>query len=326
MFTSNEPKATPGELQAPSKSYKNAIIAILAIAFVSTGGYLLFSSKQTGKFMEQQKTEIAKVTDEKGDIQRSFDGSLARLDSITGINKNLNNTLSEKNDEITKKKTEIRNILNNKNATVAELSRAKVLIASLNDNITKMEEEVARLTQDNQTLTQDKVVLSQEKEKLNVDLTATNAIKDDLAKKVDIASTLNASNISITPLKVKNSGAEKVTTTAKNVDKFLISFDVINRIAQAGMTDLFVCITGPDGKSIATEALGSGTFTTRNDGDKSFTTKLSVEVETATKKTVQFSFAPVAKFQEGKYNIQIYQNGFMIGEGTRELKKGGLFG
>ena len=32
------------------------------------------------------------------------------------------------------------------------------------------------------------------------------------------------------------------------------------------------------------------------------------------------------KFQKGYYKIEIYHNGFKIGEGTRELKKGGLFG
>jgi hypothetical protein len=50
-----------------------------------------------------------------------------------------------------------------------------------------------------------------------------------------------------------------------------------------------------------------------------------LEIETATKKQVEFSFVPGADFVQGNYTIQIYQNGFMIGEGKRELKKGGLF-
>jgi len=92
-----------------------------------------------------------------------------------------------------------------------------------------------------------------------------------------------------------------------------------------GTTDVYVVVTGPDGKPVSNQALNSGTFTTREEGDKAFTTKLPVEIETAKKKNVQFSFAP-GDFQQGNYTIQIYQNGFLIGEGTRELKKGGLFG
>ena len=82
---------------------------------------------------------------------------------------------------------------------------------------------------------------------------------------------------------------------------------------------------GPDGKPLSVQSLNSGTFTTREEGDKAFTAKLPVEIETATKKNVQFAFTPGDNFQQGNYTVQIYQNGFLIGEGARELKKGGLF-
>ena len=139
---------------------------------------------------------------------------------------------------------------------------------------------------------------------------------------MDVASTLNASNIAITPIDVRKSGKEKVSTTAKRVDKLLVSFDVTNRIAQPGSTDVYVLVIGPDGKAIST---GAETFTTREEGDKSYTAKLPVEIETAKKKNVEFAFAPGTKFQQGSYKIMIYQNGFLIGESVRELKKGGLF-
>jgi hypothetical protein len=42
-------------------------------------------------------------------------------------------------------------------------------------------------------------------------------------------------------------------------------------------------------------------------------------------KNVEFTFTPATTFQQGHYSIQLYQNGFMIGQGTRDLKKGGLF-
>ncbi len=325
MNASNEPKVSVEKQEQPRKNYKNTVIGILALAFAGTGGYLIYDKNKNKEVIVQQQTQIAQVTDEKSDIQKSFDGSLARLDSMTGVNAALENKLSQKNSEITKTKNEIRSILNKKNATVAELSRAKVLIASLNDKITTMEQDMVRLTNDNQVLTNDKVVLTQEKEKLNVDLTTTTVIKEELEKKVDIASTLNANNIAIIPVNVRKNGEEKNTATAKRVDKLVISFDVNNRIAQTGTTEVFVLIIGPDGKPISTEALGSGTFTTREEGEKSFTTKLPIEVETAKRKSVQFSFTPGADFQQGSYTIQIYQNGFMIGEGTKELKKGGLF-
>ena len=228
----------------------------------------IVDKNKSGETIQQQQTQIATVTDQKSDIQKSFDASLARLDSMSTLNTSLQGKLTESNKEIAKTKNEIRSILNKKNATAAELAKAKNLIASLNDKITGMEQQVAQLTQDNQTLTQDKVVLTQEKEKLNQDLTTTTATKDSLVQKVDVASTLNASNIAITPIDVRHNGKEKVTTKAKRVNKLVISFDVNNRIAQPGTTDVFVCVIGPDGKPISVQSLNSGTFTTREEGDK----------------------------------------------------------
>ena len=324
MSQTNFPRASEN-VEAPKNNYKNAIIGALAVALIAVGGYAIVDKNKKTEVIHQQETTIAKVSDEKSDIQKSFDGSLARLDSMGSLNKSLEVKLSDKNKEIAKTKTEIRTILNKKNASVSELGRAKDLITYLNDKISLIEQDVARLTQENKNLNNDKIVLTKDKEKLTQDLTTTTAIKQDLEKKVDIASTLNASNILIKALKIKRNGKEKETTTAKRVDKLLISFDVNNRIIQTGSTDLYVCVIGPDGKAIAAEKLGSGTFTTREEGDKAYTTKLPVNLETSKNKNVEFAFAPGQRFVQGSYIIQIYQNGFKIGEGKRELKKGGLF-
>ena len=91
-------------------------------------------------------------------------------------------------------------------------------------------------------------------EKLTQDLTATTEVKVNLEKKVDVASTLNASNIAITPVNVKRNGREKVSSTAKRVDKLLVSFDVNNRIAESGPTDVYIVVIGPDGKPVTTGA------------------------------------------------------------------------
>ena len=332
MSTSNNPGFTPKN-QSASNNSKNIIIGVLAAGLVVMGGYLLVDKNQTSETIQKQETQIAQVTDEKSEIQQSFDQSLSRLDSMTGLNSSLQSKLSESNTEIARVKKEIRTILNKKNATGAELSRAKNLIAQLNGKIENMAQEVARLTQENQTLGEEKVILTQEKEtlttekqKLSEDLQVTTVAKQQLETKVDIASTLNASNIAITPVNVKGNGKEKVSATAKRVDKLVISFDVANRIAQPGQTEVYVVVTGPDGKPVSAEATGSGTFTTREEGDKFFTAKLPVEIETAKKKNVQFSLNKTNSFQQGTYRVQIYQNGFLIADGVRELKKSALFG
>jgi peptidoglycan hydrolase CwlO-like protein len=323
MSTSNYPSATP--TQEPKKDYKGLIIALLAAGLLGTWGYLLWNNNKNEQTIQQKEATISQVTDEKTELQRNFDASLARLDSVTGNNNALEGKLTEKNSEITKLKGEIRSILNKKNATAAELTKAKALIAEMDQKVAGLEQEVARLTTENQQLNTD---LTSEKGKttqLTTDLATTTTAKQELEKTVDIASTLNAYNISITPINEKKGGKEKVTTTAKRVDKLVVSFDVDNRIAPAGNADVYVLVTGPDGKPVSQEALGSGTFTTREEGDKPFTAKVPVKIETSKKVAVEFALKQTDNFQKGNYKIEIYHNGFKIGEGTRELKKGGLF-
>lgn len=324
MDTSNTSVSTT-ENQSPKNNTKNLIIGLLIAGILIMGGFLIFNNSQNGQALQTQQTEIAKVTSEKSEIQSSFDASLARLDSMTTMNADLQAKLADKDGEIAKVKSEIRSILNKRNATSAELSRARKLIAQLNGQITDLQQQVAMLTQENDSLKAERTVLIADKATLTRNLDSTNVIKTSLEKTVDIASTLNASNISITPIKVKNNGKEKVKTTAKRVDKLVVSFDVNNRIIQPGTTDVYVVVIGPDGKPV-TSTQGAGTFTTREEGDKSFTAKLPVDLETAKTKNVEFAFAPGGHFQQGSYKIEIYQNGFLIGQGTRELKKGGLFG
>jgi myosin heavy subunit len=322
MTNSNYPEAdnTPKR-----KDQRNLVIGLLALGLVASVIYLVINQNDSSQAIEQTHIQLAKISDGKSQIQKSFDESLVRLDSMTGISNGMRVKLKGETDEIAQKKMQIRRILNNRNATAAELAKAKELISQLNDKIGSMEQDVARLTTDNQSLTQDKVQLTQDNTSLTSDLQTTTAVKQDLEKKVDIASTLNATDIAITPVDVRSNGKEKVTSTAKHVNKLLISFQVTNRIAQSEMTDVYVCITGPDGKMMLAPASGSGTFTTREEGDKSFTAKVPVDFQMSQKKMVEFAFTPADKFQQGSYTIQIYQNGFKIGEGTRELKKGGLF-
>ena len=321
----NEYTDQPGTTSKKMRDSKSLIIGLLIAAIVILGGFFIFDHSKSNENLKEQQTEVAKVTSEKSNIQSSFDASLARLDSMQTSNADLDGKLTASNAEIAKMKSEIRSILHKKNVSAAELSQARNLIAQLNGQITDLQAQVAMLSQQNDSLKQNVVVLNNQNQTLSHNLDSTSVVSQNLAKKVDVASTLNASNISITPVKVKNNGKEKVSSVAKRVDKLLVSFDVNNRIIESGTTDLYVIVTGPDGKPVTTPNTDGNTFTIRDSGSKVFTAMLPVNLETSKSKNVQFTFSPSGHFHQGNYTIQIYQNGFLIGEKTRELRKGGLF-
>ncbi|RYY28065.1 MAG: hypothetical protein EOO04_08870 [Chitinophagaceae bacterium] len=326
MSTTNYPSATPSNQETPKRDSKNLIIGLLAVGILGTWGYFLWDKNQSDQKITQLQTQYVAVDSSKTEIEKSYGAAVSRLDSLTGFNNELEGKLTEKNSEIKTLRSRIDGILRKQRLTEKEKKEAQALITELNEKISNMEQEVARLTQENTVLNEKNTTLTTEKEAVTQELATTNTLKQELESKVEIASTLNAYGIAITPVDERKSGKEKVTSKAKRVDKLVISFDVDNRIFQTQPTEVYVCITGPDGAPIAVEALGSGRFTTREEGEKLFTAKVPVDFEAGKKKHIEFAWKQNSDFKTGDYKIEIYHNGFKIGEGVRTLKKGGIFG
>jgi hypothetical protein len=328
MTNTNYPSATPANEPQPSQNKgnnKNLLIGLLVAGLLGTWGYLLWDKNKSTEKIQEQQTLSENYLSQRDSLKTMFDVAQLRLDSITGANNSLQGEKSELMKKIDADKAEIRRILNDRNASKAELARAQQLIANLNNQISSLEEEVARLTGENQELAANNMQLATEKTVLEQNLQTSATEKEALSQTVDVGSTFSASNIQITPVNEKKNGKEKTTSTAKRVDKLVVSFDVENRIARSGPADMYIMVTAPDGKVVAEGDLGSGTLTTRTDGDRPFTTKIPVEYEQGTRKSVQFPIR-AEDFQRGDYKIEIYHNGFKIGESIRTLKKGGLFG
>lgn len=327
MAETNYPSATGPQPQRPAKSNntKNLLIGLLAAGLLGTWGYLLWDKNKSGEELKKEQTSSVAYMTQRDSVRSMYQDAEIRLDSITGANNSLQGDKSTLQKDIEARKAEIRKILNDKNATQAQLAKARTMISELNTQISGLEAEVTRLTGENQELNFANVNLKQEKTDLETNLVTTQSVNDELARTVDVASTFSASNIQVTPVNEKKAGKEKVSTTAKKVDKLVVSFDVENRIAQSGATDMYIIVTSPEGQVISNASLGSGNLSTREDGEKSFTTKVPVEYSQGKRQNVQFPIHQ-SDFRTGNYKIEIYHNGFKIGEGVRSLKKGGLFG
>jgi len=329
MSYSNYPSTGPENQPANQpKDNRKLIYGILIAALVATWGYIIYDKNQSGKKISQLTTQYTAADSSRSAVEGEYNDALARMDSLTGSNAKLSGELADRKTEIDDLKEKIRTELSKKNG---DLKKAHNMINELNGKITDLLAQVDQLKQENQTLTvanQDlttqRDTLTSQKTRVEQNLSETEAEK---AHVEDVGSTLHASNINIAAINVKNGGKEKTTTTAKRADIFRISFDLDeNRIAPSGEKELYVCVTGPDGHPITVPANGSGTFTTREEGEKVFTNKVTVQYEQGKRMPLSFDWKPEnGKYQTGNYKIEIYQNGYKIGEGTKELKKGGLF-
>ena len=325
MSYSNYPSANP-QAEPPKQRDNRAIIyGLLTLLLLGSWGYIIWDKTKSKETIAAKDLQITNLDSAKNSLQTEYNAALTRLDEMTGKNAKLDSLLKRDEAQIAEKNRRIKQLLSKQNATEAELREARQLIGELNGRIDGYLMEIEKLKGENLQLTQDKQLLTAEKEQLTTEKAALTETKTKLEEKVDVASTLNASNINIVAINEKRGGREKETDVAKRVDKLKVSFDVYNRIAEPGEKDVYVVITGPDGQVISNEALGSGKFTTREEGERIYTQKNTVVFATAQKVTVDVSWKPNSKFTTGDYKIEVYNNGFKIGEARKGLKKGGLF-
>lgn len=321
--TENLPPSGPN----PKKDWRTILSIPLIIALLCTWGYIIWDKSKNKELIQQKDTQYASVISEKDTLQNLLEDATMRYDNLKTSNAKKDSTITSKDREISNKKSQIQSLLSKQNATAAELAQARTLIASLNADIEDYKAQVEVLKGQNQVLTREKEVVTQQRNAVTQQFDSAKVVISEKDNLIDIGSTLEAANFNILGIQQKKNGKEKETTKAKRVDMVRISFDLgENRIVTSGPKDLYILVTGPDGKPITIEALGSGSFTTRNEGEKPYTQKVNINYVQGQKQRVSFDWKQNDPYVEGDYKIEVYNNGFKIGEGIRHFKKGGLFG
>jgi len=308
-----------------NKSNKSILLALLLIALLGTWGYIIWDKNNTKALISQKDNTITETATQRDELQKQLDEATIRYDSIKTSSTKKDSMIVVRDREIENTRKKIKTILAKSNATQAELAKVKLLITSLNADIEGYKAQIAILEGQKEELTKANQTLSTERDNLQKDYNASKEEIKNKDKTIDIGSTLHASNFSIVPIDERGNGKIKETTNAKKVDKLRISFDLDeNMITPSGVKKLYIIITDPTGKIIATEE--SGKFSTQDNSNLDYTQQMEINYTKNQRQTVSFDWKSGGKFIIGDYKIEVYNNGFKIGQGIRQLKKGGLFG
>ena len=327
MSFENFPEGTEQKQTVIQKKNNTTPILVggLLVALLATWGYIIWDKNQTNQKTQTLTTQITTSDSSKNELQSELNDATMRLDMLKTTNSRADSLIKTKDKDIEGLKVRIQTILNNKNATASELADARRMISQLKSNIDSYTAEIEKLQGEKIRLTEEKRVVTQERDIVTKDYDSAKTVIKDKEDVIDVGSTLQAFNFKIIGVQERKN-KEKETSTAKRVDKLRISFDLENRIAASGAKDVFVSITAPDGTPVAVEALGSGKFVTREGIERLFTKKVQVNYNQGEKQTVTVEWKQNSDFQTGNYKIEVYNNGFKVGEGVRNFKKGGLFG
>ncbi|RFM32062.1 hypothetical protein [Chitinophaga silvisoli] len=316
--TFNKPASgSPGSEKPRSRN--GLIYGILIAALAGTWIYMLYDKNKSSEIQTQQSAQIDSISSSRDALQQEYNAANARLDDLISQNTRMDSLVKTKDKEIADMKSRINSILSNKNATQAQLAEARRLIEQLKGNISSYQETIEKLEGE-------KLVLTDERNSARRERDSVGTIKDSLNRKVNLGSVLHASNIHLQPIMLKKNGKEVETSKAKRADMMRVTFDLDeNRIAPTGDKELYVAISAPDGTPLAVEALGSGRFTLDDGTEKLYTAKKTVAYTLGQKQTVVMDWKQNSDFKPGDYSVEIYHDGFKIGQGKVTLKKGGLF-
>lgn len=313
----------------PQNKWHNYFTASLIVALLGTWGYIIWDKSKTKETIQQKDLVITNTYSERDQLRKELDDATSLYDRIKTSSANMlhskDSTISKKDRDIAAKREKIQELISKVGATAQELAQARGLIASLNSDIVRYRTQVETLQGEKNVLAREKNLVIQQRDRVQKDYDSATGIIRLREQVIDVATTLHASNFSILGIDEKR-GKEKKTDHAKRVDKLRISFDIDeNRVAQSGPKNLFICITGPDGKPLAAEALGSGKFSTRDGEQKLYTQKIDLNYTQGQRQTLSIDWKQNTNFTIGDYKIEVYNNGFKIGEGIGSLKKGGWF-
>jgi chromosome segregation ATPase len=305
------------------RDIKSLLLVLLSTGLICTWAYHLYdktvySKRRTEVYI---KDSIAVAEGIRDSLQKIYTGTIndldTKLDSTITRKDSLQSELSEKLDRIRNLKKEIDNILGKKGVSDEELGLAR-------SKINELQKVISELRQQNGSMEEEKKRLTLVMEQMNGDIGGLQESMKKLSEenkalsdKINLASIFVASEVRLSAVTVKGSKEEE-TSQAKKAEKFVFSFLVQNNVNEYTGAEVFVVITSPDGQVLQNEGWESKSFDTKNEGRKEYTLKVRFDYEKGEQKLNIYTLN-TDKYQKGNYIMQIYHNGYMIGQTVKTL-------
>lgn len=333
----NQPTPAPyGSPNNDGNQKRLLTIAGIAIALLlGTTIFLAIGKYKTGQQLEATTMELSEQKQALTELDAKYNDAVAQLEQQKGLNAELDAKINDQLQQLEKQKNDIASLIRDKKeykSAMVSLEKQKqqflVEIDQLKQQVGILTEKNTQLSTENQTLS---TSLTETKSKLDEESTAKAALISEktqletertvLAKKVDVGSAVKTKNIVIKSIDVRKNGKEKSKSKAKNVDKLNICFTTeVNEVVEAGEETFYIRIIDPTGAPLAIESLGSGVAKDKkSESEFRYTTSATCNY-TNGETNVCGAWQPGQNFVKGKYNVEIYNKGYLVGTSSFNLK------
>ena len=334
----NQP-TTPGNFNNNNdNSGQKRLTTIMGVAIAALLGlclFLLVTKYKQGETLEATSIELQEQKTAFTELDVKYNEAVTQLEQQKGVNAELDAKINEQLQQMEQQKGQIETMIRERRDYKSAMARFEKQKGEYIAQIEDLKRQMGILTETNNQLTQQTqqltTSLNETQTKLAEEGTAKAALisektaleteRAQLSKKVDIASAVRVKNIEVKPVMLKSSGKEKTKTKAKNVDKLNVCFMTEpNEVVPAGEETFSLRIVDPTGAPLAIESLGSGVANDkRREEEFRYTTTATCNYSNG-ETQVCGAWQPGQNFVKGKYSVEVYNKGYLVGTGAFNLK------
>jgi flagellar basal body-associated protein FliL len=300
--------------QPKSQDSKKVIIIIVISILLGVNGLLLWQFFDKKTHLEQVSRELDTNMAEKESLSAELQRVKNEYEKLNQENASLQNQLSARDEEIRQKIAQIQKLINSGDA--AQLKRAKEEMAALKTLNQSYIVQMDSLREANRLLNDQNLTLSNDLSSANSRVASLNQQNSFLSNKVAIASVLKTTNLKAIGIRFKGSGKESEINKAKTTERIKTCFTILeNLVVEKGPKDIYMRVLSPDGAVMSTS---SETFT-YNGAATLYTTRESIMYENKNTDLCIY-WQKGNTYNPGKYTIELYCTGSLIGTTSLELK------
>jgi hypothetical protein len=141
----------------------------------------------------------------------------------------------------------------------------------------------------------------------------------ELAEKVNVAAALRAEGVNVYAISTRGKESGAQNQRAKKLEKIRVIFHLQeNSLATKEIKTVYLRIIEPTGVTLSDYSIGSGTFPFKGK-DLVYTAKQRIFYEN-NHQSVEFIYSRPNSYREGRHEIELYAEGFLIGLGSFEVR------
>ena len=284
-------------------------LVIVIVALLGTNAYLYFRDKHENERFISANTEKDRLKLEVEKIE-------VELDKVNVINTTLTEKLLDEQKLAREKITELKLALQKGQFTQDELAKAQNEVIELRQFVKKFTEEIAQLHEENDLLKTERDSLINSVNVISKKAKTLEKKNTELNNKVKTSSSLKAFNIEVVAYRVRNNGKQVKVNNAKSAQKLEINFNIPpTPLAEKNFHKIYLRVFDPAGNLIAD---ANDMFDASNQ-QMQYSEMVTINYSDAVD-SYSIAWVNPKKFIKGTYDIILYADGAVMGNGALELK------